>query len=82
MNGEYGFSKVPQAGRCAACKTLLNPDLEQGGNTNLVVRCDPATGDTPAFSSIAGAVPDGPRGRPQVRWPMLEPLRGNLHVQF
>jgi hypothetical protein len=25
-----------------------------------------------AFSSTAGAVPDGPRGRPRVRWPMLE----------
>jgi hypothetical protein len=28
------------------------------------------------FSSTAGAVPDGPRGRPRMRWPMLEPLCG------
>jgi len=39
------FSKVPQAGRCAACKAVFDPDLEQGGNTNIVVRRDPATGD-------------------------------------
>jgi hypothetical protein len=25
------FSKVPQARRCAACKTVLEPDFEQGG---------------------------------------------------
>jgi hypothetical protein len=35
-----------QAGRCAACKTVFDPDLEQGGNTNVVVRRDPATGNT------------------------------------
>jgi hypothetical protein len=35
-----------QAGRCAACKAVFDPDLEQGGNTNIVVRRDPATGDT------------------------------------
>jgi RNA-directed DNA polymerase len=34
-----------QAGRCAACKTVFDPDLEQGGNINVVVRRDPATGD-------------------------------------
>jgi RNA-directed DNA polymerase len=34
-----------QAGRCAACKAVFDPDLEQGGNTNIVVRRDPATGD-------------------------------------
>jgi hypothetical protein len=33
-----------QAGRCAACKSIFEPDLEQGGNTNVVVRRDPATG--------------------------------------
>jgi hypothetical protein len=27
----------------------------------------------PASSSTAGAVPDGPHGRPRMRWPMLEP---------
>jgi hypothetical protein len=42
---EYGFSKVLQAGRCPACKTLLEPDLEQGDNTNIVVRRDPTTGE-------------------------------------
>jgi hypothetical protein len=25
---------------------VFDPDLEQGGNTNIVVRRDPATGDT------------------------------------
>jgi RNA-directed DNA polymerase len=34
-----------QAGRCAACKAVFDPDLEQGGNTNIVVRRDPATGE-------------------------------------
>jgi RNA-directed DNA polymerase len=34
-----------QAGRCTACKTVFDPDLEQGGNTNIVVRRDPATGE-------------------------------------
>jgi hypothetical protein len=27
------------------CKTVFDPDLEQGGNINVVVRRDPATGD-------------------------------------
>jgi hypothetical protein len=31
-----------QAGRCAACKSVFEPDLEQGGNTNVVVRREPA----------------------------------------
>ena len=31
-----------QAGRCAAGKTIFDPDLEQGGNTNIVVRRDSA----------------------------------------
>jgi hypothetical protein len=29
-----------------ACKAVFDPDLEQGGNTTVVVRCDPGTGDT------------------------------------
>jgi hypothetical protein len=33
-----------QAGRCAACKTVFDPDLEQGGNIKVVVRRNPATG--------------------------------------
>jgi hypothetical protein len=40
------FSKVPKRGRCAACHAVFDPDLEQGGNTTVVVRRDPATGDT------------------------------------
>jgi hypothetical protein len=40
------FSKVPRRGRCAACNAAFDPDLEQGGNTNVVVRRDP-TGDAP-----------------------------------
>ena len=35
-----------QAGRCTACKAVLDPDLQQGGNVNVAVRRDPATGDT------------------------------------
>jgi hypothetical protein len=54
----------------------LDPDLEQSGNTNLVVRLDPATGDTTAFSSAAGDVPDATRGRPRMRWPMFELYAG------
>jgi hypothetical protein len=34
------------AGRFAACKAVFDPDLEQGGNTNIAVRRDPVTGDT------------------------------------
>jgi hypothetical protein len=34
-----------QAGRCAARKAVFDPDLEQGGNTNIVVSRDPATGE-------------------------------------
>jgi hypothetical protein len=30
-----------QAGWCAACKAVFDPDLEQGGNINVVVRRDP-----------------------------------------
>jgi hypothetical protein len=30
-----------RAGRCAAGKAVFDPDLEQGGNVNLVVRRDP-----------------------------------------
>jgi hypothetical protein len=43
-----------------------------GGNINVVVRRDPATGDTTRDLVTAGVVPDGPCGRPRVRWPMLE----------
>jgi hypothetical protein len=35
----------PNSGRCAACKSAADPDLEQGGNTNVVVRREPATGE-------------------------------------
>ena len=38
-----------QAGRCAACKAVFDPDLEQGRNTNVVVRRDPATGQERLF---------------------------------
>ena len=37
--------RCPGEGRCVACKTVFDPDLEQGGNINVVVRRDPATGD-------------------------------------
>jgi hypothetical protein len=40
-----GFSKVPRRGRRAACKTVFDPDLDRGDNTNIVVRRDPATGE-------------------------------------
>lgn len=33
-----------QAGGCAACNAMFDLDLEQGGNINVVVRRDPATG--------------------------------------
>jgi hypothetical protein len=64
-----------QAGRCAAWKAVFDPDLEQGGNTNIVVR-DPPPEIRPVSSSTAGAVPDATRGRPRTGWPMLEPYAG------
>ena len=49
---------------------------------NTVVR-GPRHGRGELFSSTAGAVPDGSRGRARMRWPMLEPyMRENLHVRF
>jgi hypothetical protein len=36
-----GFSKVHRRGWCAACKTVADAVLEQGGNINVVVRRDP-----------------------------------------
>ena len=36
------------------------------------VRPTPPPERRPVVSSTAGAVPDGPRGRPRMRWPMLE----------
>jgi hypothetical protein len=61
--GNRGFSTVPH---------LSIRDLEQGGNTNIVVRRDPTTGGIPVLSPTAGAAPDGPRGRPCMRSQMLE----------
>ena len=50
-----------QAGRCAACKVAFEADLEQGGNTNIGRRRDPATGDiTRALVYLSGAVPGRP----------------------
>ena len=40
---------------------VFEPNLEQGGNIIVLVRCA-ATGDTTVFASTTGAVPDGPRG--------------------
>jgi hypothetical protein len=37
--------RYPGGAGCAACKAVFDPDLEQGGNTNIVVRRDPATGN-------------------------------------
>jgi hypothetical protein len=34
-----------QAGRCAACKAVFDPDLEPGSNANVVVRREPVTGE-------------------------------------
>jgi len=34
-----------QAGWCAAYKAVFDPDLKRGGNTNIVVRPDPATAE-------------------------------------
>ena len=50
-----------QAGRCAACKAVFDPNLEQGGNTNIVAAwCagTPLPEIPPPFSSTAGAVLD------------------------
>jgi RNA-directed DNA polymerase len=34
-----------QGGRCAVCKSVLDPDPAQDANANVVVRRDPATGN-------------------------------------
>ena len=47
-------------------KAVLAPDVEQGSNTNMVVRRDPATGDRSAFSRPAD-IPDGAGVRPRAR---------------
>jgi hypothetical protein len=65
-----------QAGRCAACKAVFDPDLEQGGHTNIVVRRDTATGEMTRALCTGGAVPAATRGRPHLRWPMREPYAG------
>ena len=44
-----------QLGRCPACKTIFDSDLEQGGNINVVVRRDPATGDLNAWEAGFGS---------------------------
>ena len=46
-------AKVPQAGRRPACKAVFDPDLEQGGNLNVVVRRDPPPETRPALWSTA-----------------------------
>jgi hypothetical protein len=46
MFGRIAAKGARQAGQCAACKAVFDPDLEQGGNTNVVVRRDSATGET------------------------------------
>jgi hypothetical protein len=43
--GESLILQRTHAGRCVACMMVFNPDLERGGNINVVVRRDPATGD-------------------------------------
>ena len=60
------------ARRAPLSKAVDKPPAVQGGNTNIVVRGDPGTGDRSASSSTAGAVPDGLRGRSRRCWPMLE----------
>lgn len=69
-------------GRCAACKALFDPDLEQGANTNIVVHRDPATGDTTRVLVHRWCSPGRPPRSAYMRWPMLEPYAGNLHVRF
>jgi hypothetical protein len=59
-----------QAGRCAACNAVFDPDLEQGGRTNIVVRRDPATGDTTRVLVHRWCRPGRSRGRPRTRWPI------------
>jgi hypothetical protein len=50
-------------GRCAACKTVFDPDLDQGGNTNVVVRRDPITGDVTRALVCHWCRPGRPGGR-------------------
>ncbi|HET8915364.1 MAG TPA: hypothetical protein VFM91_06645, partial [Propionibacteriaceae bacterium] len=60
---------VPRRGRCAACKTVFDPDLEQAATSTSWCAAIPPYHPRSVF---AGAVPDGRRGRPRMRWPMLE----------
>jgi hypothetical protein len=65
--------RYPGGAGCAACKAVFDPDLEQGGNTNIVVRRDPATGDMtrvvvhrrcrPGRSPRSASSPEPPRSR-------------------
>jgi hypothetical protein len=70
--GNRGFSKVPARQRYAACKTVFDPDLEQGGNINVVARRDPATGEMTRALVHRWCRP----GR------CLSRMRRNLHVRF
>jgi hypothetical protein len=52
------FSKVTQAGRCAACKVVFDPDLEQGGNIDIVVRRNPLYPAGSAHRGLGRDIPD------------------------
>ena len=70
MWGTMDSPRYPQTRR-AASNVVFDPDLEQGGNINVVVRRDPATGDMTRVLVHRWCRPA--RGRPRTGWPMLEP---------
>jgi hypothetical protein len=56
-------------------KAVFDPDLEQGGNTNIVVRRDPATGEMTRVAVILCG-----SGRRAGRWPAKGSLLLTLAV--
>jgi hypothetical protein len=57
------FAAPGFAGRCAACETVFDPDLEQRGNTSIMARRDPATGDLTRILAHCWRRPRPPVGR-------------------
>ena len=76
-----GFSKVQQAGRCAAGKAVFDPDLEQGSNNIIVVRRDPATGEMTCALVHRWCRPDGRAVDLVCAARCLSRMRGNVHVR-
>jgi hypothetical protein len=76
-----GLSKYGRHARARPARRVFDPDLEQGGDTNIAERSDLVTGEMTRILVHPWCRPGRPRGRPRMCWPMLEPPAGNLHVR-